>query len=127
MSRTVRWVLLLAWAAGVAPLGGCATGHVGVTPPKGFIFTLYRAPMSCQLDRPEGAPCPANLKHGTTSVHAFVLPVPETQGVLSAGWGNAALDKAAGDAGIHTVYYADYELLEVLGIYKRVTVYVYGE
>jgi hypothetical protein len=46
---------------------------------------------------------------------------------LSAGWGNAALDKAARDAGIQTVYYADYELLDVLGIYKRATVYVYGE
>jgi hypothetical protein len=55
MSRTVRWVLLLAWAAGGALLGGRATGHMGVTPPKGIIFTLYRAPMSIRLDRPAGA------------------------------------------------------------------------
>jgi hypothetical protein len=53
--------------------------------------------------------------------------VPQTFQILSVGWGDAALDDAARDAGIQTICYADYELLEVLGIYKRATVHVYGK
>ena len=67
------------------------------------------------------------LETRQTSAHAFILPIPETFHILSAGWGDAALDAAARDAGIETIYYTDYELLEVLGIYKRATVHVYGK
>ena len=127
MSRTIRRLVLTAWVSAGALLGGCTSEHMGVTPPKGIIFTLYRAPMSCRLDRPEGGACRTEGKHGTTSAHAFILPIPGLHNALSAGWGDAALDKAAGDADIRTIYYADYELLDVLGIYKRATVYVCGE
>ena len=101
--------------------------HMGVTPQKGFIFTHYRAPMHCRLDAPGGVPCGKDLKQGTISAHAFTLPVPETFHILSAGWGDVALDDAARGAGIQTIYYADYELLDILGIYERATVYVYGK
>jgi hypothetical protein len=100
---------------------------MGVTPAKGFIFTLYRAPMFCHMESPGGVPFGSDLKHGTTSAHAFILSVPQTFQILSVGWGDAALDDAARDAGIQTICYADYELLEVLGIYKRATVHVYGK
>ena len=83
--------------------------------------------MTCSLEAPGGVPCGSGLKHGTTSAHAFILSLPETFQILSVGWGDAALDAAARDAGITTICYADYELLEVLGIYKRATVHVYGK
>ena len=127
MSMTIRCALLLALGTGGALLGGCATEHMGVSPAKGFIFTLYRAPMRCPLEEPGGVPCGRDLKHGTASAHAFILDVPQTFQILSVGWGDTALDDAARDAGIQTIYYADYELLEVLGIYKRATVHVYGK
>jgi hypothetical protein len=98
---------------------------MGVTPAKGILFTLYRAPMMCRMDAPGGIPCGSDLKHGTTSAHGFVLP--ETFEILSIGWGDAQLDAAAREGGIQTIYYADYEFLEVLGIYRRATVHVYGK
>jgi len=129
MSMTIRGLLFLALQTGGLLLGGCAaTEHMGVTPAKGFIFTHYRAPMTCRLEEaPGGVPCGRDLKHGTTSAHAFILDVPQTFQLLSVGWGDTALDDAARDAGIETIYYADYELLEILGIYKRATVHVYGK
>ena len=72
-------------------------------------------------------PCGAKLKHGSTSVHAFSVPIPHTFDLIGVGWGDAALDTAAREAGITTIYYADYEWLEVLGVYRRATVCVYGE
>jgi hypothetical protein len=127
MSMTIRWLMLLSLAAGGLLLGGCVTGgHMGVSPAKGFIFTHYRAPMKCNLEVPGSVPSEDGIKHGTISAQAFILPVPATHDILSVGWGDAALDSAAHDAGIETVYYADYELLEILGIYKRATVHVYG-
>lgn len=126
---TIRCLLLLALGTGGSFLGGCAaTEHMGVTPGKGFIFTHYRAPMTCRLEEaPGGVPCGMDLKHGATSAHAFILPILDTFHILSVGWGDAALDRAAHDAGIATICYADYELLEILGIYKRATVHVYGK
>ena len=128
MRMTIRYLLLLALGVGGPLLGGCAASeHMGVTPAKGFIFTHYRAPMACRLEEAPGVPCGKGLRHGTASAKAFVLPVPETFQILSAGWGDAALDAAARDGGITTIYYADYELLEILGIYKSATVHVYGQ
>lgn len=132
MSITVRYLLLLALGTAGSFLGGCAgTEHIGVTPAKGFIFTHYRAPMTCRLEEAPGGlggvPCGPDLKHGETTAHAFILPIVDTFHILSAGWGDAALDSAARDAGIQTVYYADYELLEILGIYKSATIHVYGK
>jgi hypothetical protein len=128
MSMTIRCLLLMALGTGGSLLGGCAaTEHMGVTPAKGFIFTHYRAPMTCRMEEPGGVPCGMDLKHGETSAHAFILPIMDTFHILSAGWGDAALDAAARDAGITTICYADYELLEVLGVYKSVTVHVYGK
>jgi hypothetical protein len=98
---------------------------MGVAPAKGLIFTLYRAPMNCRMEAPGGVPCGKDLKHGTTSAQAFFLPV--AMHTLSAGWGDAAFDAAAREGGIQTIYYADYELLDVLGIYERATVHVYGK
>jgi len=129
MSVTIRCLLLLALGTAGSLLGGCAgTEHIGVSPAKGFIFTHYRAPMTCRLEEaPGGIPCGKELKHGETTVHAFILPILDTFHILSVGWGNAELDRAAHEAGIETICYADYELLEILGIYKSATVHVYGK
>ncbi len=129
MSMTIRCLLLLALAAGVSLLGGCGVmgEHMGVKPAKGLIFTHYCAPMHYRLEEPGGVPCGKDLKQGTVSAYGFMLPVPETFHILSVGWGDAALDDAARGAGIQTIYYADYDLLDILGIYERATVHVYGK
>ncbi|MGO8703419.1 MAG: TRL domain-containing protein [Candidatus Brocadiia bacterium] len=132
MSITVRYLLLLALGTAGSFLGGCAgTEHVGVTPAKGFIFTHYRAPMNCRLEEapggPSGVPCGPDLKHGQTTAYAIILPILDTFHILSIGWGDAALDSAAQHGGIQTIYYSDYELLEILGIYKSVTIHIYGK
>jgi hypothetical protein len=133
MSLTIRCLLLLALGIEAALLGGCVAGSgMGVTPPEGFIYTHYRAPMRCSLEESGGVPCERDSKTGTSSVHGFMVWYPSTtppflHRLLVAEWGDTALDDAARSAGITTIYYADYELLEVLGIYKRATVHVYGK
>ncbi len=132
MSIAVRCLLLLALGTAGSFLGGCAgTEHVGVTPAKGFIFTHYRAPMNCRLEEapggPGGVPCGPDLKHGQTTAHAIILPILDTFHILSIGWGDAELDSAAREGGIQTIFYSDYELLEILGIYKSVTIHIYGK
>ena len=128
MGNSLRLLWLPALAVSCALLSGCATqSHIGVTPSKGLLFTLYRAPMRCRVGDEAAIPCGDRLKRGSTSAHAFSLPIPHTFDLIGVGWGDAALDTAARDAGITTIYYADYEWLEVLGIYRRATVCVYGE
>jgi hypothetical protein len=119
---------LLAFAASCALLDGCATrAHMGVMPPTGWIFTHYRAPMRLRMGEAASVPCGGNLKQGSTTVRALTLPLPHTFNLIGVGWGDAELDAAARNAGITTIYYADYDWLEVLHIYRRATVHVYGE
>jgi hypothetical protein len=132
MSLTIRCLLLLALGTAAALLAGCAGGGLGVTPPEGFLYTRYRAPMRCSLEESDGVPCGSDLKTGASSVHGFMLWYPSVtppflHRFLLAEWGDTALDDAAHKAGIQTICYADYDLLQILGIYKRATVHVYGK
>jgi hypothetical protein len=68
---------------------------------------------------------PENLKVGTAT--AWNLVAPRTSDILSGGWGDVSLVTAARNGGITRILYADCEMLSILGIYNRATVYVYGE
>jgi len=119
-----RLLSALALAAGVAALVGCGA-RMGVAPVRGMLYTRYRAPMFLRSEEPGGVARPANLKVGTAT--AWNLVAPRTSDTLSGGWGDVSLVAAARNGGITKISYADYEMLSILGIYNRATVYAYGE
>jgi hypothetical protein len=55
------------------------------------------------------------------------LQDPFFTGLPIAAWGDASVEAAAGSAGITKVHYADYEVLNVLLIYREFTVRVSGD
>jgi hypothetical protein len=46
---------------------------------------------------------------------------------VSLAWGDASIEAAAEEGAIKAVRHADYELLNVLGLYVRFTTYAYGD
>lgn len=49
------------------------------------------------------------------------------EGVLIVSWGDASIDKAAKDAGIKQISHVDTQVLNILGIYARYDMVVYGK
>jgi hypothetical protein len=88
-------------------------------PPLGLAFANQRAPLTIDFDE-----TPIGSKHGTAAV-TFVQD-PLLTGINLA-WGDASVETAAEEGGINTVHYADYEVLNVLGIFVRFTTHAYGD
>jgi hypothetical protein len=106
--------------------GGCSlTGsRLVVRPPRGRLYTHFRAPLIFDWTVPGGVESPPDLKVGIATTRT--LAVPRTRDLASAAKGDMSLERAAREAGIRTIHYADYEMLNILGLYKRTTLYVYG-
>ena len=110
---------LLAAAMVVLLAGGCVNWRAPIVPPAGLLFTNYRAPMTAEVS---GAPVGTKVgTHSTGFFHDFLL----TGG--SFAWDDASIEKAAANGGLSKVYYADYEVLNILGVYAQFTVRAYGE
>ena len=90
-----------------------------VKPPVGVLFTQYSAPMTTE---PGGVP--ATGKVGTAST--FYVRDPLITG-FDVAWEDASIEAAAEEGGISQVYYADYEVLQVLGVFGEFRTRVYGE
>lgn len=116
MGASIRCAILLAVAA---LCGGCFGWAAPVRPPVGFLFTHYSAPLTANATdfKVEGI---------KGSSHTFALREPFVTG-QGVAWAQAAVEEAARQGGLKKVYYADYEVLNVLSIYGRFTVRVYGE
>lgn len=99
----------------------CASIEAPVVPPIGGAFTLYSAPLETHFEA-----TPIGSKVGTARMSHFELPVYTTRIPIST-WAEAGIRKAAANAGIQTVHYADYQLLSVLGIYLQLTVRASGD
>lgn len=84
-------------------------------PPSGIVYTNYKAPLSTKFNNKEAAQAEgeANVTYG-----AFYI--------FSVGIGDASLKQAMSDGVIQNASYADYELLNFLGIVSKVKVNVYG-
>ncbi len=117
--KATRPLILAAMA--VAFSSGCASVNwsAPVQPPRGLLYTHYRAPLTAEI-----AGVPTGGKTGTAST-LYVRDILVTGQGLA--WDDASIEKAAREAGIKTVHYADYEILEVLGIFGEFTVRVHGE
>jgi len=92
---------------------GCYVWNAPVQPPGGLFLTQYTAPVTTEF---QGTP--VGGKHGQ-AVSPLIFP--------DVAWGDASIQEAARDGQITEIHYVDYDLLEVLGIYAKMTINVYGE
>ena len=93
----------------VSLFSGCAASVS--TPLPGFLYTDVRAPLAVTSN--SGA-----SKVGTSYATSIL-------GIVASG--NAGIDAAAREGGITKIQYVDYHAMNILGVYAKYTVYVYGE
>ncbi len=121
--QTKRLAPLLV-AAGCLLISGCTLvpgfspfPNTPVLPPPGFIFTNYKAPLTVDFKGDE-----LGSKKGSASTMYLHEPFLQT----SWAWGDVSIEAAAQNGGIKEVTYADYEVLAVLGLFGRFTIYAHG-
>ena len=90
----------------------------------GLLYTNVTRPYSRDFNN-----TPVGSKKGTVSAHKVQVPLfPVTSSRLSAEWDTADVNKAAREAGITTIYYADVHTLGFLfSTYRRSTLIIYGD
>ena len=114
-------LILAAATVGLAALVGCTPldWRAPVQPPRGALFTAYSAPITTDF-----ADTPVQGRTGEASTLYVRIPVSS---LLQFAFGDASLETAARRAGISQIHYADYEILEVLGVFGEFKVRVHGE
>jgi len=109
--------LLLALLGAVA----CASPvRAPVEPPYGGLFSLYTAPLVTNFDA-----TPVGSKVGINQI--FHVELPLYARIPLATFADSSIQAAAEQGGIQRIYYADYQVLSVLGIFVRLTVRVSGD
>ena len=98
--------LLAAVMASILLLSGCSTG---------LLYTHTTRPLDLHLDRTRV------IETGHQG------DVKHIQYQVSVTWDSNAIGDIAKKNGLEMVYYADLEILSVLGLWSRFTVHVYGE
>jgi hypothetical protein len=82
-------------------------------PPQGNVYMNISAPLDLDLN---------NTSLGSKEGEAC------TESILGmVAWGDASTETAAANGGISKINYADYKYLNVLGVYHKLTVKVYGD
>ena len=97
---------------------GCVGFRAPVIPPSGFIFSHWKAPLSTNFDG-----TPSGGKVGADFSYYLREPIFKT----SYAWRHADIANAMKKAGITTLYYADYEVVQVLGMFCQFKVIVHGD
>lgn len=131
LSWVGRMAALTALVAGSVALSSCAGLRLGpmasvpktpLTPPHGYIFSKYKAPLDFEKSS-KGAGVPVNNTASGMS-EAYYVFIPFIG--ISFGWGDASLDTAARDGNLQTVNYADYETMSVLWVFTNMKVHAHG-
>jgi hypothetical protein len=129
-SRQTRRLMLAVLLLVASP--GCARFGLGHS--KAVIYSHVRGPMFFRAPPSGGLRVDGDLKVGRATARQINVPLERALSIptgpvdpFTAGWGSLALREAMEDGGIEEVYFADYELFSVLGIYTRVTAVVYGK
>lgn len=105
-------------------LGGCAGTtlyYAPVRPPGGIFFISTKAPLTTDF---AGNPCGSATKKVSHSETFYFRDFIFTGQTLA--WDEAAIGKIAREGGIEEISFADYELLDILGIFGKFTINVYG-
>ena len=110
----------------VVPVGGCALPprppNAPVIPPLGWLYTSYKAPLEVNYQGSD-----FGTRVGRAKTHYICIPGIITGIPIDIAWGDAAMRDAAKDGGITHVKGADYEFLQVIGLYAELTVHCYGD
>lgn len=106
--RSAAFLLVLAC---VTVCSGCLVAPF--RPPQGIVVDVQKAPLDLQYDRTVPGP-----KRGESSAHNILFLV---------AWGDLSTQTAAKAGGITRITHADYTHLNILYIWQRTTVIVYGE
>jgi hypothetical protein len=102
-------------------LSGCAVLYKApVKPPMGLLYANYKAPLTVDFD---GNPTGGNLiKASESKTHYIFIPFI----YIGLAFGDAEIAGIAKEAGIETISYVDHEFYNILGIYARFTIHIYG-
>ena len=111
-------MLLILSASGLTGCAGLAPTAAPVVVPQGLLFQQTKAPLTYNT------PFKVGNKIGRSSVS--YLGHPMTQ-ILSLSIGDGSIKSAAESAGITTIEHVDYEKTNILNIFTKVTVFVYGD
>ncbi len=129
VSRSLKTLTCLAGlsllASCVGPLSGAGNfPKAPVVPPPGALVTIYKAPLDYDFSN-KGEPTynGSDLKQGTSQTHYIQLFYRP----LSVAFGHEMIEQAQQNADIDEIYYADYEVLNVLGLYVNTKFHVYGK
>jgi TRL (tRNA-associated locus)-like protein len=103
-------------------ISGCVANYQApVKPGMGFLFCNFKAPLMVDLNETDV---------DSSSIHASSKKIYYFHDIIFTGinvaWDTADIPEIAQKAGIKEVTYADYELLNILGIYAEFTIHVYG-
>ena len=107
MRRTVTYLVLLLFTT--ALLTGCAA--MAVSPVTGTLYTDVTAPVTATSN-------PGYSKVGTAFCVSYL-------GLIATG--DASIKAAMENGGISKVHHVDYKSSNILGLYAKYTVIVYGE
>ena len=109
-------------AATSGDLGAGTDYKAPVIVPPGWIYQKTKAPLDVNFDSTKANPS----KTGSASV-GYVHVWPIITGLSFAFEDDLPLASAIKNGGISSVEYADYEVMNVLGVYTKFTVHAYGE
>jgi hypothetical protein len=119
-------------AALLVACAGCARFGLGHS--KAFIYSHVRGPMFFRAPPSGGLRVDGELKVGRATARQINVPLERALGIptgpidpFTAGWGSLAMQRAMENGTLKEVYFADYELFSILGVYTRVTAVVYGK
>jgi cell division protein FtsL len=103
----MRFCLYITMITAVLMFTGCAS--------TGILYTHVTTPLD------------TNMSHTPSGVAEAEGEVKELALYVSALWDSNAIGDVAKEHGMEIVYYADLEILRILGIWSEYTVHVYGK
>ncbi len=125
----MKWVstrMLLPLAGMLLLCGGCMSARLGPGLPKGMLYSHYKGPAYCATRQSDGVPVYDDRSANSASTHKVLIPAPYSFGALSFGWGDMSMARMLTNGRISEVDYVEYEFLNILNVYDRATLTIYG-
>ena len=116
--RKAGKALLILSASSLMGCAGFAPTVAPVVVPQGSLFQQTKAPLTYKT------PFKVGGKVGQSSVSYLGYPMNP---ILSLSIGDGSIESAAESAGITTIEHVDYEKMNILNVFTRMTVIVYGD
>ncbi|MFC1497157.1 TRL domain-containing protein [Verrucomicrobiota bacterium] len=113
--KKLTWLILFAVVLGIC---GCMSAPF--SPPPGMLVTSIKAPLTVDFES-----TPVCEKNGKATASYCMIPCYGP--LLSFAWDDCCLEAAKMNGNLSEIEYADYELLNILGVWQKTTVTAYGK